>query len=63
MNEFPPSPDKHPDPGLPSQSGEVPPEIPVSNPPNRTIPPSAGDPDPAEEEDAPVDTDVDGFSD
>ena len=60
MNEFPPSPKKNQDPDLPSQTGEVPPEIPVSNPPNRTIPPSADDP--GDEEDAPVDQDADGFS-
>ena len=66
MNDDPTYPDHDQDPGRPSQPGEVPPEIPVSNPPNRTIPPTAnpggggGDPDPAEE-DAPVDSDADGF--
>ena len=69
MNQFPPSPDPRQDPDLPDQTGGVPPEIPPSNPPNRTIPPTADHPgpaspdpvDPAEEEDAPVDSDVDGF--
>lgn len=72
MNAFPSNPNPGQDPDLPSK-GEVPPEIPVTNPPNRSVPPKADhpgaghpEPDPDDtldgNQDTPDDQDADGFS-